>query len=36
MGDTHHDPIGVAVTVLPGIATQPLLDLANQAGQFIR
>jgi NADH-quinone oxidoreductase subunit N len=28
--------MGVAVGVLPGIAPQPLLDLANQAGQFIR
>jgi len=28
--------VGVAVTVLPGIAPQPLVDLANQAGQFIR
>ena len=28
--------MGVAVAVIPGIAPQPLLDLANQAGQFIR
>jgi hypothetical protein len=28
--------VAAAVTVLVGIAPQPLLDLVNQAGQFLR